>query len=85
MNRKKIISLVLLVLFALAAAGTVYAAQKHAICGGTGKITHSACNGTGKSKSGVQHADGSFTANKCVGCDGRGWILCPGCKGKGWL
>lgn len=82
MTRKKMICIIGIVLLVIGST-VVYAQAKCQPCGGSGVVTHTPCRGTGKGLSSVVNPDGSRKYNKCIGCDGRGYIVCQTCKGKG--
>jgi DnaJ-class molecular chaperone len=81
---KKGLLVLILTVFAVGGAVSVYAATRCLTCSGTGSVIHSSCGGTGRGNSSVQHANGSRTYSRCVGCNGRGYVSCYSCGGKGW-
>jgi hypothetical protein len=78
MNKKRLILIIALVLFAVGAV-SVYAATRCGLCGGTGYRVCSNCNGTGYNQLGS--GAGKFI---CRTCGGNGKVTCYSCKGAGW-
>lgn len=81
MNKKKIVTVVLALVFAVVAVGSIYAAICGP-CGGKGRIVHSPCRGTGKVVGSVD-LYGRTTYTVCYGCGGSGRVTCISCGGRG--
>jgi DnaJ-class molecular chaperone len=77
MAKKRKMVLVLMVVFAIIAVGSVYAASRCNSCGGTGFKTCSSCRGTGD----LSRIQGQYL--RCNTCGGSGVVYCRQCGGDG--